>query len=184
MSNSAPPPLSSGSLASEIVEGASLVFCVAPDNLVISEDRLENTLLRYKDQLEAKDKWVAPGALALSLLLALTTSTFNTIVLKGETWHAIFIVGLIADIIWLVVVLTKRRKVIEIREIVSDLKRGGKARPMMPVKNAEQLPATGQSYPSTGMPKVINLVPQCSRCGNQLKQAIGQQICPLCGCIN
>jgi FtsH-binding integral membrane protein len=76
--------------------------------LMIMEDRLrllaELHLQRYANRL----LWVMPASLFVTITLTLLTATFkDTWFVKSEHWQAVWFIGCVASLIWLVVVLLR-----------------------------------------------------------------------------
>lgn len=73
------------------------------DLIEITEDKLENILLKNHKYLDLKTSWINPLSLFLTLLLAKLTADFKDFLeISRNTWEAIFIIGIILSFIWLV----------------------------------------------------------------------------------
>lgn len=73
------------------------------DLIEITEDKLENILLKNYKYLELKTSWINPLSLFLTLLLAKLTADFKDFLgISMNTWEAIFIIGIILSFIWLI----------------------------------------------------------------------------------
>lgn len=78
------------------------------DLIEITEDKLENILLKNHKYLELKTSWINPLSLFLTLLLAKLTADFKDFLeISKNTWEAIFIIGIILSFIWLVLSLIR-----------------------------------------------------------------------------
>jgi len=94
-------------------EGRGIVpnaFRPRPDTLIyvpvktyqVTRDKLENLILRQRDRLTARQGWVAPLGLLLTLVLVLVTAEFREALgIDADVWQAFFIFFLIAMVIWL-----------------------------------------------------------------------------------
>ena len=73
------------------------------NEIIISDDKLENILLKHLDGIESNKAWIAPLGLFISLLLTLTTAKFesSTMGLDSSVWHAIFVLSTFGSLIWL-----------------------------------------------------------------------------------
>lgn len=81
---------------------------IQSDLIRITEDKLENILLKHKDKLQTRTMWVAPFSLFVSALLANLTATFaDTFGLKAATWEAIFVLVSWGAAIWLAITLIR-----------------------------------------------------------------------------
>lgn len=65
---------------------------VKSDLIEITEDKLENILLKHLHCLKYRTGWVAPLSIFATLLVTILTATFtDNFVLKAEEWKPIFI---------------------------------------------------------------------------------------------
>lgn len=81
---------------------------VKSDLIEITEDKLEVILLKHLRSCDTRWSWIAPLSVFLSLLLAIITTTFvDSLQLKADTWHAIFILLCAASGGWLLVSLIR-----------------------------------------------------------------------------
>lgn len=80
----------------------------APEIVFIDVARLKNILRDYDDSVKKTSDWVGVLALVISLILANCTASFNQFLgLSSETWKAIFVLCMLASIIWLIVVVIR-----------------------------------------------------------------------------
>jgi predicted Zn-ribbon and HTH transcriptional regulator len=181
------PSITTSTIASEVIEGTSVVFCVPADNLVVSEDKLRYVLLKFRDQLGSRDKWIAPAGIGISLLLAFATSNFKDFMtFSADSWRAFFLLAIIVDAIWLVSTITNRSRPNSTEEIVNSLKEGGRTKSMTPVAHSEELPLSQTQQSGAAAPRIINTHPQCMNCGFQLPAIPmgGKIVCPICKMLN
>lgn len=81
---------------------------IAPELLFVDVAKLKNDLRDYSDAIKQTSDWVSVVSLAISLILANCTSNFQEFLgLSSATWKAIFVIGMVASIIWVVVVLVR-----------------------------------------------------------------------------
>lgn len=75
------------------------------NQIIISDDKLENILLKHLRGLENNKAWLTPLGLFISLILTLTTAKFESKVfgLQPSTWEAIFVISSVISCIWLVI---------------------------------------------------------------------------------
>lgn len=179
--------VANGPLISEAIEGASIVFCVPPDQLVVSEDKLHNVLNEYKDSLQAKDGWVAPAGIGVTLLLTFATADFRDFLgISGASWKGFFLLAIVLDLIWALRTLIVRGGSMTIAEIVTALKAGGKTRSMIPVAHAEEMASGSPAWSQMGGVTILSSAPQCMRCGFTLPNSPpgSHIICPKCRTMN
>ena len=81
----------------------SLRSNVESDLIEITEDKLENILLKHLENLNVRDSWLSPLSLLTAVVAAKTTATFNDAFgLKAPVWEAIFVLVGFGALIWLV----------------------------------------------------------------------------------
>ncbi|MCH3883223.1 hypothetical protein [Tenacibaculum aquimarinum] len=72
----------------------------------ITEDKLENILLKHLSKLNKIKGWLTPVSLLLTILIVLLTAEFKLFWgVEKEVWKAIFILGLVATIIWSIITI-------------------------------------------------------------------------------
>lgn len=80
----------------------------------LTEEAMENILLKNKEIVEEKTSWTTPLGVVLTCGAALGTSTFKeTLGFSADTWAAVFILGLLIS---LVILIVKAKKAFENRE--------------------------------------------------------------------
>ena len=76
--------------------------------LIVDVAKLKNELRDYDEAIKQTGDWISVVSLAISLILVNCTSNFQEFLgLSSETWKAIFVIGMAASIIWVVVVLVR-----------------------------------------------------------------------------
>jgi hypothetical protein len=77
---------------------------IKSDLIEITEDKLENILLKHLKKMGTRKGWIAPLGLFISVVLANTTAIFaEKFGIPSSTWEALFILSAIASGIWLAV---------------------------------------------------------------------------------
>ncbi len=103
----------------------------APEVVFIDVARLKNILRDYDDNVKKTSDWVGVLALVISLILANCTASFREYLgLPPETWKAIFVICMIASVIWLIVVVVRlfvTRKKRSIEYLIGCIKKVSKA---------------------------------------------------------
>ena len=75
---------------------------VKTDLIEITEDKLENILLKHAQNVGLRKRWVLPLGFLVSVVLTLTTATFkDAFGLNAPVWHALFIILAIVSSVWL-----------------------------------------------------------------------------------
>lgn len=74
-------------------------------NLIeITEDKLENILLKHLNKLNKVKGWLTPLSLFITILIVLLTSTFKAFAgIEKEVWNAIFVITLIITFVWTII---------------------------------------------------------------------------------
>lgn len=81
---------------------------IKSDLIEITHDKLENILLKHLGNISLMKSWLTPLSLFVTLLIARLTATFNKFIgIDAAVWDALFLIGMIASIIWLIIVLIK-----------------------------------------------------------------------------
>jgi hypothetical protein len=74
------------------------------DLIEITEDKLENILLKHLDKLTKAKSWLTPSTLFITVLIVILTSTFKDFLsVEKEVWKAMFIILLIVTFIWAII---------------------------------------------------------------------------------
>jgi hypothetical protein len=74
------------------------------DLIEITEDKLENILLKHLSKLNKVRGWLTPFSLLITILIVLLTADFKLFLgVSKEIWNAVFILGFIVTLIWTVI---------------------------------------------------------------------------------
>lgn len=81
---------------------------VKSDLIEITEDKLENILLKHLQRLGLRKSWITPLSLLVTIILANLSATFgDKFGIKGSVWEAFFLLITIVSGIWLVVLIIR-----------------------------------------------------------------------------
>lgn len=81
------------------------------DLIEITEDKLENILLKYLQKLSKTNSWLTPVSLFITILIVLLTSEFKSFLnLEKEVWKALFLLSLILTFIWSIIAIIESIK--------------------------------------------------------------------------
>lgn len=82
------------------------------DLIEITEDKLMLCLIENEKILKDKTAWQTPISLFSSLLLTKLTAKFETgfVGIDSNTWEAIFLIGIVISLLWLIISLYKLYK--------------------------------------------------------------------------
>ncbi|WP_342804461.1 hypothetical protein [Alteromonas sp. M12] len=79
---------------------------VKSDLIEITEDKLENILIKHIKRMGTRKGWLAPLGLFISVVLANVSATFSAkFGIPASTWEAIFVLSAIGSGVWLLVSL-------------------------------------------------------------------------------
>ena len=103
----APPPDESTRLYLEDVARTSSAYHnVGQEFIHTTADKVELCLLRHQGVLASGTAWWAPLGILLTIVAVLLTADLRDVLgLSRHTWCAIFVMGLFAALVWLVVAL-------------------------------------------------------------------------------
>lgn len=76
----------------------------------ITEDKARNILNSHFLKMEKSKDWIGAAALSITLILSLLTADFKNWLLSADTWKAIFVILLIASILYLFYTIHNARK--------------------------------------------------------------------------
>lgn len=82
---------------------------IRSDLIEITHDKLENVLLKFYKHHTLRSSWFNPLSLAVGVTLTLSTAEFKVqaLGLKGEIWQAVFLIALVASVVWLLIILIR-----------------------------------------------------------------------------
>jgi K+-sensing histidine kinase KdpD len=113
------------SLAHQLVNVSEVHLNVSQEVIITTEDKVQLCLSKYLKRMERKQSWITPLGIVLAIALTLVTSSFRDIGLDAATWRAIFILGGIISIFWLVWSIKEAFQSKKIGDVVAELKKGG-----------------------------------------------------------
>lgn len=82
----------------------AMVFSNIQSNLIeITEDKLENTIIKFIDKFSKTNSWLTPFSIMVSIIFSLLTSEVNKSLfgISKEIWNAIFYLAFIISFFWL-----------------------------------------------------------------------------------
>jgi uncharacterized membrane protein YuzA (DUF378 family) len=72
----------------------------------ITEDKLENILIKYIKNLGLKGSWVSPLSIVITVIIAMSTATFSTAFgIEAPVWKAFFVLVGVLSTVWLIISL-------------------------------------------------------------------------------
>lgn len=92
--------------------------------LIITVDKVHLCLSKHLKRLDRRQGWKAPLSLLVSILLTNSTATFDKTLfgIQAATWEAIFCIGGVTAVVWLLHALFGLCKPITEQDIISDMK--------------------------------------------------------------
>lgn len=108
MGNNDPQPSAfQKTIGAEITQNSTVHLNLSQDVIVTTEDKLRLCLQGHLERLIAKQGWIAPVSLFITLLIVFATSSFREFILPATTWQAIFVIGAIGTGIWALFAVVK-----------------------------------------------------------------------------
>lgn len=98
---------------------------VGQEIVIINQDKLKLILMDFEDKMKKSRDWINPLALFLTLLIANFSVEFHDFLkIPANVWHAIFLIGNVFALIWLVVNLYYKysQKGDDIDSVISKIK--------------------------------------------------------------
>ena len=109
-------------LLASITENTEIDLNLRGVVFVTSEDRVRAAFYAHLHKVEASTGWIAPLGLASSLALAVVTADFRHFGFPASTWQAIFVVGGVVSVIWLIVTLFQRERKPTVADLIYQLR--------------------------------------------------------------
>jgi uncharacterized membrane protein YqjE len=96
-------------------------------NLIeITDDKLENILLKHIDKLTIVKSWITPMSLFITILIVFLTADFKTFIgVEKQVWKAVFMILLAVSFVWTIYASIKAyscRKKAKIDFLISEIK--------------------------------------------------------------
>lgn len=122
-------PLIQNRLGDQFVQDSKYHVNLAQDVIVITEDRFRLCLIGHTGRLAARERWLAPTSLFLTLLVVFATSQFRDFIVPAATWQAVFLLSAAGTAIWSVVAVVKAvRTETKLDTLVADVKKSSAAK--------------------------------------------------------
>lgn len=103
---------------------------VKSDLIEITEDKLENILLKHLHKIGIRKSWIIPLSILVTVLLTILSASFgDKFGIKGSVWEAIFLIIAFSTGIWFV---------ISIIRIISNWKGSSVSALIALIKNAKE----------------------------------------------
>jgi hypothetical protein len=106
-----------------VSQSGSVHVDMSSDTIVTTDDKVRLWLIGRVEKNEARNAWIAPAGLFVSLWLAILTSSFKDFLLKAAVWEAIFIICAVVSLVWLIVSLYRRPRFETVDQLINGLKR-------------------------------------------------------------
>ncbi|MBN1757120.1 MAG: hypothetical protein JW863_02315 [Chitinispirillaceae bacterium] len=135
---------------------------VKSDLIEITEDKIENILIKHLHKMGVRIAWIAPLSLFVSLLIVNTTATFSdSLGLEMAEWQAIFKIGCGAALVWLVVAVVRMLvywKDSRITTLVARIKNAEDEEPDASPAAVVKAPSQGKPTTPTGVEKAASRI--------------------------
>lgn len=106
----------------------STVYSNTQSNLIeITEDKLENTIMKFIEKYVKANSWLTPLSLLISILIMMLTSEVNKSLfgISKEIWTAIFIILSVVSAFWFIISIVNHfrfRKETKIESLICKIK--------------------------------------------------------------
>lgn len=89
----------------------------------ITEDRLRLILLDYFTKMESNKGWQVPFGLLVTIVLVFCSAEFKQAFgFSASTWTAVFLIGGVACVVWLLICLFKLHKAPTLDRVIASIK--------------------------------------------------------------
>ena len=92
----------------------------------ITEDKLENILIKHVKNLGLGESWISPISIIITVIITMSTATFNVAFgIEGAVWQALFVLVGGLSAIWLfrnVLLIYRKRKELSISFLIGKIK--------------------------------------------------------------
>ena len=98
---------------------------IGQEVVITTGDKLRLCLIETRDCMTARGAWLSPFGILLALVTTLVAADFKNVVFPSDTWLAIYVLGSLLCLVWLVQTLVRAwrsRNRGSIDQIVASLK--------------------------------------------------------------
>lgn len=116
--------MSGGSFNKKTVQVKETHNNVQQEVINITEDKLRLHINAHKNSFEDRKAWISPLSLLVTLIIVLTTSTFDekSFGLDAAEWKAVFVISALLTLLWLINTIVKFIKSNTIDDLVNEIK--------------------------------------------------------------
>ncbi|MBL4886327.1 MAG: hypothetical protein JKY95_17575 [Planctomycetaceae bacterium] len=87
----------------DMIQTSVLHLNVSQEVIITTEDKVRLCMTEHANQLIARQNWIAPLSLFVTILVVLLTADFSDrLIFPKATWHAVFVLGAILAFVWAV----------------------------------------------------------------------------------
>lgn len=91
--------------------------------ITITADKLKLILLNHLEKVESAKVWQAPLGIVITIVLVFCSSTFKeAFSVPADSWRAIFLIGGVMALTWLLISLWRIRKSVTIDDVIDVIK--------------------------------------------------------------
>ncbi|HBL39793.1 TPA: hypothetical protein DDZ10_03940 [Candidatus Uhrbacteria bacterium] len=106
----------------EIIQNSPVHINVGQDFIYTTDDKIRLCLMRYLKGLEQGRSWETPLGLFLTIVLTMLTTDFKDYYLSKYTWQAVFIIGLVGSLVWLLISTVKALRAYTVDNVLAEIK--------------------------------------------------------------
>jgi hypothetical protein len=113
--------------ASQFMQNTSKVYSNLGQEIIITtEDKIRLCLIEHLSRMEKRNAWIAPLGILLTIIIVLPTTTFREFLfLSADTWKAIFVMGGLIAVAWLIRTLWEAKASSSLTDVVRNIKATG-----------------------------------------------------------
>lgn len=88
-------------LTDQMARESTITTNVGQELIAVTKDRLELCLIRHRERLESRQRWLLPLGILVPIVLTLLTTDFkDSLGIKASTWQAVFLLLATVSTIW------------------------------------------------------------------------------------
>lgn len=88
-------------LTDRVIQESQVHFNLSQDWIIITEDKLKDSINCHLECLKEKDKWLTPLSLFITFIIVFCTSTFkDALGFPQATWEAVFLICTALSLVW------------------------------------------------------------------------------------
>ena len=113
--------------ASQLMQDTSKVYSNLGQEIIITtDDKIRLCLIEHLSRMGKRTAWITPLGIFLTIGIVFPTTTFREFFyLSADTWKAIFVIGGLISIVWLIRAVWQARVSSSLGDVVKSIKASG-----------------------------------------------------------